>query len=117
MTVEELYREKEKTLEDYTKAAEVYKSAKLAYDKTTDDYMNAIESYRAKSFGYLEPIEIQSEIPVYRILYYGDYNDEDELYLLPDDIRGVEIGSFVNKGEYLIKIEPGISLPQKDNVE
>ena len=45
MTIEGLYKEKKKALEDYTKAAKVY------------------------------------------------------------------------KGEYLVKIEPGISLPQKDNVE
>lgn len=93
----------ETAIEDYAKAEKLYKTTKAAYHTASDAFADAIAPYQATMSGYLEPVGTKDSIPAYRIICYSE---KSEIYLIPDKILNVEVGSYIEKGEYLVDTGP-----------
>ena len=103
MTIGQLHAAKRAALKDYAEADATAKVAKAAYDAASDVYMDAIAPYAATIPGYLESAGLKDGIPAYRIV---NRHLESDVYLLPDNMRNVDVGDWVEKGEYLVKTGP-----------
>ena len=114
MTIGQLHAAKRAALKDYVKAKATNSVAKAAYEAAADAYMEGIAPYQATMAGYLEPAGLsassphaglmhQDGIPAYRIV---NRHLESDIYLLPDNMRNVEVGIWVEKGDYLVKTGP-----------
>ena len=103
MTIGQLHAAKRASLKDYAEAEATAKVAKAAYEAAADAYMEGIAPYQATMSGYLMPVGQEDGIPTYHLV---NRHLESDVYRLPDNIRNVEVGDWVEKGEYLVKTGP-----------